>query len=306
MRYIYRKFGKWEVSKKKMVNGKTRVIYYGRYDTLSEAKSVRDKAEREGWIKQPKSEDPLINIRVKTGTCNYSVCKSINNRYKYYGTFSKLELAQFVRDKYEEYGWSKENLPKILSEFPMYYTNSLYFYRWIRYDGKSDYPWKLTVNSVIDGKQRFEVINSYSRVEDALWERDLYIEYGDDLNSWCEDTRPNPYDNMKLPYYMTYKTKVKLSKDLTKELKYYKDLILAHDVRNAEELSRLANRTAVGVRGHFRKYGVNFDKFKDIVMSGVDPLSVLSMEYNLILPPDKVYHQCFLSLDGWSGWESYL
>ena len=130
-KYIYRVNGAWLL--KKQVNGK--MVVFGTYDFLSEAKIVRRELAKYNWNKL-KLGKILDEQNITFSTCNtsnngnkfiqrlasgnYSVQKKFKTGKKtvhvYGGTYSSLEDARTIRDELIRCNWNDALLPKIKAE----------------------------------------------------------------------------------------------------------------------------------------------------------------------------------------------
>ena len=115
MRYIHRLEGKWAITKQ--VNGKK--YYFGSYDTLEEAKKIRDYFIKHKWNIDErfkfKKTKPYQHIMISEEG-NYRVVKRINNKLTHFGTFHTLEDAQKERDLLMKFDWDLERVCECADE----------------------------------------------------------------------------------------------------------------------------------------------------------------------------------------------
>lgn len=279
----------YQVIKSGVSNGERYTWYYGNFSSLREARECRDYWEKLGFPEPPKKKkDPMRNI-TKRWEHSYRISKSINGEKIRFGSYPLKEYAQYIRDKLEDCGWDKSQLQRIIDEYPKYYTESVLFFKSIMYDPNSPTgAWKIIFSGKKNSKGTYtpEYALTCSTLEDALWERDLLLEYGDDHQSYAEDTRPNPYKD-NIPYYwLTRRPRGKQEyNDFREELEEYKNLIL-EGVVNQEEMGRVLGVRSVTIRNHIKRWGADFKTFKNIVLSGEDPLEVLEPPTPKIIVPD--------------------
>lgn len=281
MKYIQRTpSGKYRIKKN---HGNNKIIHYGVYDTLEEAKLARDELIRKNWPLPIKKINPRRYIE-ETVPGSFLIRKFDEGKMVDYGTYYALEYAQYIRDNLEKCNWDKTQLPLIIKQYPKYYTDSLIFFKNIRYEKGSNYPWKISFMKWHDGKNFIKMYSGFSKLEDALWERDLLIEYGDDWQSYAEDTRPNPYKD-NIPYYWItqrphgFKTK-NIHEDLTKYAK-----AISEGYTTQTSLSKYFGVTSVTIRKHIKRLGVTFEDFKNVAITGEDPLTVFPLVEQIIKPP---------------------
>lgn len=274
-KYIQFRAGKYEI--RKTINGKPQ--YFGRYETLKEAQQIRNHYEKKGW-KQEKKENPTRNIYKHDN--QWRIEKSIKGHRHHYGSYPLLEYAQYLRDRLEECNYDEKELSRIKQEYPKYYTEAIRFYQMIRkIDSKT--PWQVMDTR----KQPIEIIAVCSKVEDALWERDLYLEYEDDIQSICEDTRPNPYYEMKLPYWQTRRPRggTRFPRSFKQEINNYIKLI-KKGTHRIGEAAKASNCNPITIRTQLRHYGATWTDLKYMVQNNVDPWTVLKDQRVKIIQPD--------------------
>lgn len=115
MKYISILKGKFQVSKQ--VNGKR--YYFGSYDTLEEAKKVREYFIKHNWDVNErfrfKKTKPFQHIIISEEG-NYRVVKRINYKLVHFGTFHTLEDAQRERDLLMQFDWDLERVCECADE----------------------------------------------------------------------------------------------------------------------------------------------------------------------------------------------
>lgn len=110
----------------KIIEGKTN--YYGIYNTLDEAVSVKQDLIEHDWnieyyrkhykkkvLGRPNKKNIPTYIR-KTSNNKYEICKSLNGKLKYFGRYNTISEAVKVRDKLISIDWNykyyRENIAK--------------------------------------------------------------------------------------------------------------------------------------------------------------------------------------------------
>lgn len=200
------------------------------------------------------------------------------------------EQAYYVRQELQKCNWDKDEVPRIMKDYPKWYTWLMEFYRYIIRNPQKDGSFILNFpKEFSDGK--IERI-LYSNLEDALFERDFLVDNNWDYEAlvYTINDEDNPYYDMDLPPYPERKIRnVSERKTYVDEINQMRDVIL-DGLRNQEEMAMLLGVTSVTIRGWFRKYNTNWREFMDLVLSGEDIWSVLEFEekyYQPDLSPSK-------------------
>ena len=197
------------------------------------------------------------------------------------------EQAYYVRMKLQECGWDKEKIADILDAYPEWYTWLLNFYKYIQ---KKDDKWALALTPKQYGSLDWIY---FKNLEDALWERDLYVQYGfnDELVVYYADDGLNPYYDMDLPPYPQRRIRrIHDRESHQEELDLLKDYILEHG--SSTKLSWFVQESdfnSVTIRNWLKNYNTTFNDFKELVLSGEDPWTVLELE-PLVYTPDLSRH----------------
>lgn len=221
--------------------------------------------------------------------------QSYHIRYKgeYYCACRTYEQAYYVRKELQECNWDKTQLPRIHEGYPRYYTWLLNFYRHIQ--PLNDYETSLSKWMVVlkdnDGEN---LMIYFSRLEDALWERDLLIEYDFDEEALCysADDNLNPYYDMELPPFPQRRIRHNIQRDKD----YYDTRIrrivelLGEGYTNQREIAGLLGVTDVTLRNWLGYYNTTWTDFKRVVESGEDPLTVFELEEVVLEPDLKRYY----------------
>lgn len=104
--HIFKNRNKYMIMKR--VNSKNE--YFGRFDTLEEAKIYRDFLEEHDWdVKYKKSAKPS-NIYYNKNQNIYVLRKTVNHERVHFGTYSSLEEAVHERDFYQSIDWDLDLL----------------------------------------------------------------------------------------------------------------------------------------------------------------------------------------------------
>lgn len=210
------------------------------------------------------------SYHVRYGTEHYLSCRT-------------YEYAYYARKCLQECNWNKSKIPEIIEGYPEWYTWLLNFYKYIQ---KRDGKWALALTPKQYGKLDLIYFNN---LEDALWERDLYVKYDfdDELVVYYADDKLNPYYNMDLPPYPQRKIRrVHDRESHREELDYMIDYILEYgDDAGITHFCEEYDFNAVSIRKWLKNYNVTFNEFKDIVLAGENPWDVLELK-PLIYTPD--------------------
>ena len=263
----------------KYINGERR--YYGCYDTINEAKLKKLELDRNGWI----APEQKLWRNIETITYNYGDAYVIHHKSKKLYRCYVPEYALWMRDCLEAVDWDTRYIPLFEQEYPKYYTYSCYFYFMIGTQDTGKYCVKEWNGK---GIEQMNVV--CTRVEDALWERDLYFEYGDDWQSFAEDTRPNPYYSMVLPYFPSRRPRGSM-----KRHKNYDNMINelincvyeypeAKSVYALEKLGVPLSRSYAAFTRMLRKHNTNYAKFKEHILRGDKPEEFMHRPMKLLKP----------------------
>lgn len=124
MKYISNFKGKFMITK--WVNGKK--YYFGRFDTLEEARSVRDYFIEHGWDITERFKfrkvKPFQHIMISEEG-NYRVVKRINGKLTHFGTFHNLKDAQLERDLLMKFDWDLDKICECADEGESWITKSM-------------------------------------------------------------------------------------------------------------------------------------------------------------------------------------
>ena len=241
---------------------------------------------------------------VKKGETSYHLFRGGigKGRHGYICACATYEEAYYIRQELQKNNWNLSKLEEIRENYPKYYTKLLYFYQYISKNkdiqGKYllTFPKQYTIDCTIDH------IN-YSKIEDALYERDFLKENNWDYDLLVEtlDDTKNPYYNMTLPPYPS--RKIRNISDVNyheKELSEVIELIKS-GIENQRKICETLDITDVTLRNWLHKWNTNWSIFKTIVINGENPLEVLEKQEHIYQPD--------LSRalpNNWNNWVSYL
>lgn len=189
------------------------------------------------------------------------------------------EQAYYVREELNKCGWDKDEVPRILNDYPKWYTWLMEFYRYImRNPQKEDsfilnFPREFTEDNKLD-----RII--YSSLEDALFERDFLVANNWDYEAlvYSINDEENPYYNMDLPPYPERKIRnVSERKRYVTELNQIRDALL-EGITNQEVIAGLLGTSPVNIRNWLYRYNITWKDFVNLVLSGEDIWSVLEFE----------------------------
>ena len=289
--------------------------YYGCTRTLEEALYYRDLVIRQGIRKEVKELDLKTNNPYLKEGLKYNIPERLQPVFeeKRYGKGSiirkgpasfhvhhgkkpshicsckTIEMAEYVQKKMIECNWDKKQLPRILDEYPKYYTELLYFYQYILKqtdkEGNHTGKWLVSIpKEYSDGKLERII---YSNLEDALYERDFLKEHNWDYNLLVEtiNDKENPYYNMDLPTYPTRKIRNIRDRDYhEKELTRIIELL--REGYNQTSICEMLDINHGNIRNWLKKYyNSNWTDFVDLVDDGENPLEVLE-KVEVVYQPD--------------------
>ena len=286
--------------------------YMGSCATIEEALYFRDKCVMGNWnIKKPYELDLITDnpylkngllyplpprlklpekkpkflgcINQKDGHQFYTVTKG----KEYFGGYRTYEMAYYVRKRLNECDWDKTQLDKIVEDYPVWYTELMYFYQYIFRKGKG---WCINITPKNSESGKLEHLY-FRRIEDALWERDLLVKYdwNEELVVECADDTKNPYYDMELPPYPQRKIKnIQERVDRTEMFNRMQMMILCGATQ--EDIAEELGMTSMTLRNILkREFGISFIDFRRIVESGEDPNEVLTQKKK-IYTPDLTRH----------------
>lgn len=291
--------------------------YLGYCDTVEEALFYRDLAESNDWIiGKPKEYDLITDnpylkngldfpvpdrlIPKKSPETNYGkghITKkgpqSFHVKYNrtYFCACRTYEQAYYVRQELQKCDFDKSQLNRILEEYPKWYTWLLGFYRYIIPNAEKDDGWLVVITPKNNPNGKLEHIR-FNNIEDALWERDLYLKYDFDEEAivYGADDRLNPYYDMELPHYPERKVRRNLVKRFDDELRQIRDCILDGCNTLEEVINVCGISNQVTVRNWLKKYNTTWPDFKELCLSGEDPLSVLEFQGHIFAPDLSVHY----------------
>lgn len=212
---------------------------------------------------------------------------SVGNRYVC--TCRTYEQAYYVKQELNKCDWDLDKLDEIYDNYPEWYTWLMNLYKYI-VPVDDHYNLLITEKNSRSGKP--EKIY-FSKLEDALWERDLYVKYGfdDDLVVYLADDSKNPYYDMTLPPYPQRKIRrIKDREPRTDLFNRLFEIIQDFPDIGKQELCDLAGLTLPGLKIILKnEYDVNIDDFLYICLSGENPNEVLEQK-PLVYNPDLSVH----------------
>lgn len=289
--------------------------YFGVCDTIEEALWFRDKCLESDWnVPKPQELDlitgnpylengldyplpkrlrlpgkvtrrPVGTIVKGKGDQSYAVMKNKD----YFGCYRTFEMAYYVLSKLRECDFDKGQLDQIIEDYPVWYTELMYFYQYIFKKGKG---WCINITPKNSESGKLEHLY-FRRIEDALWERDLLVKYdwNEELLIECADDTKNPYYDMTLPPYPQRKIKnIQERVDRTGMFNRMTSLLLVG--ANQEEISDELGMTSVTLRNILkREFSISFIDFRRIVESGEDPNEVLTQKKKIYQPDLKRYYR---------------
>ena len=295
--------------------------YMGTVKTLEEALLFRDLAEEGGWfIGKPEEYDLITDNPYIVDGLKYPVPERLTpkedngssygkgsiqrkseqsyhlyHKDKYIMSCRTYEYAYYMRIELNKVDWDLSYLQDIIDGYPKWYTWLLNFYQYISPHGTySDGSpmWCFTITPKWSNEDKLE--NIYFRnLEDALWERDLYVKYGFNTEDvvYCADDKLNPYYDMDLPPYPERSIK-NVSDNKPRFDKLIKDLcgVICEGYTTQSEVSEVLSVTNVTIRNLMSRYNTCWEDFKVLCLSGEDPLTVLEYQYPIYTPDLSIHY----------------
>lgn len=294
--------------------------YMGSVKTLEEALFFRDLAEEGGWfIGKPEEYDLITNNPYIIDGLKYpvpdrlkpepdgrvdnvkgSIRKKGKQSYhlyhgeKYVMSCRTYEYAYYMRIELNKVDWDLSYLQDIIDGYPKWYTWLLNFYKYIspRKHDDSSMLWCFSITPKWSNDDKLENIY-FHNLEDALWERDLYVKYGFSTEDvvYCADDRLNPYYDMDLPPYPE-RTIKNVSDNKPRFDKLIKDLcgVICDGYTTQSEVSEVLSVTGVTIRKLMGRYGTCWEDFKVLCLAGEDPLDVLEYQYPVYTPDLSIHY----------------
>lgn len=215
-------------------------------------------------------------------------CYSVSYSGKSYCTCRTYEQAHYVRNALVEANWNIEEVPRILDEYPIWYTKLLQFYIYISRTGDDNKrKWLLTIPKDKSDDGKIQHIY-YSRLEDALYERDFLVKYDWDYDLLVTniDDNLNPYYDMELPPYPERKIRnISPRTNHDEDFKKLMILIKENPYITVKELAGSINITGTTLRNWFHQYNTTPTEFRSLVLEGKNPFDYIKQE-ELIYQPD--------------------
>lgn len=211
-------------------------------------------------------------------------CYSIYFGRKYICNCRTYEHAYFVRRELVKCDWDISELDRIFEEYPVFYTELLHFYIYLSFNNGK---WLLTIPSDKSDDGKMQHIY-YSKLEDALFERDFLVEHDwdYDLLVECIDDRLNPYYNMELPPYPERKIRnISPRKSHDDDFLFLRSMIRDDSFCTVDELSEVLGITSATLRLWFKQYGTDSTEFREVCIRGDNPLDFFKQE-DLVYAPD--------------------
>lgn len=193
--------GHYTVQKK--VNGK--IVYFGTYKSLRDAKFARDYFEENNWDAHKKKnlqEELPSNKRREFGkyihqdrnTGKYLLQKHINRKLIYFGSYSNLEDTIKAREYFESTGWNPDERLKY-NQARKYSSENQFISK-----TQAGYIIKKSIN----GKPYS--FGSYSNLEDAKKAKAYFIEHDWDFEERLKFTKPRKKpkeEDLNKPYFQS-------------------------------------------------------------------------------------------------------
>ena len=210
----------------------------------------------------------------------------------YYCACPTYEYAWYIREKLNECDWDKSKLPEIKKGYPEWYTWLMNFYKYImpaEHTSNHKEGWIFNLTPKQNGK--LEQLR-FNRLEDALWERDLYVKYNFDVELvvYYADDQLNPYYDMRIPPYPQRKIRrIHERESRQEELTELAELIKDNPWATLQEFCQSTRYNEASIRNWLRYYDTNIKEFRRLVLSGEDIWSVLELKPIIYNPDLTVY-----------------
>ena len=204
----------------------------------------------------------------------------------YYCSCRTYEQAFYVREELNKCDWDKKELPRILDEYPIYYTDLLEFYRYITINNSSNYKWCISIPSRFSDNGVTQQIRC-SNIEDALFERDFLLanDWDYELLVYCINDLENPYYDIELPPYPERTIRnVSFQKTHEEEFEIINKLLDVDMDIPQYQICRVLGVSDMTVRNWLKSYGTNWEDYKKLYASGTRPLSVLKLKRHIYKP----------------------
>lgn len=208
-----------------------------------------------------------------------------------------IEMAEYVKEEMNKVDWNKDELQRILDDYPRYYTKLLFFYQYLSRHrvhnqstkGNTVYRgWEITIpKEFLENNKSLEKIGVYNNIEDALYERDFLMEHNWDYDLLVEtiDDTKNPYYDMDLPTYPTRKIRNISRKNYhEEELSQLAELLSEYPDCTQRELADMMGTNDINIRNWLKAWNTTYTEFKQLVFDGINPLEVLEKVEQIIQP----------------------
>ena len=221
-----------------------------------------------------------------------SINKNGNEVYKlthgstYYCSCRTYEQAYYVREELNKCNWDKNELQRILDEYPVYYTDLLEFYRYVTVYNASSMKWCVSIPSNKSDNGVTQQIRC-SRIEDALFERDFLVEHDWDyeLLVYVINDFDNPYYDVELPPYPQRKIKnISIQKSHREELLLVNKLLLENKEITQSKICEHIGISDMTLRNWLKDYGTTWKEYKKMVFNGMNPLDHLKLKRHIYTP----------------------
>ena len=226
-------------------------------------------------------------IRVKGPQSYHLYHRTKDNGTGYVCACRTYEQAYHVRQEMNKVDWDLSKLDEILDAYPVWYTWLMNFWKYINPDSHSRDKWNFVITPSINPSGKLEKIICRN-VEDALFERDMFLKYDGDeeLMTECGDYRNNPYYDMELPPYPQRKIRrIKDREDRTGLFNDLYDALQDYPDISQEGLCEMVGTGVVSLRGILRKeFDTELPDFIRLCLSGEHPNDVLEQKPLIYTP----------------------
>ena len=242
-------------------------------------------------LKVPLPDRLILDTSVSKRGRGKIVKKSVSSYSVYLGrkhvcSCRTYEQAFYLKQEMNKIDWNLDELQRILDDYPIYYTWLLRFYMYVTWDSRQK-NWLVSIPKDKSDDGKLQHIR-FSKIEDALYERDFLVEHDWDYDLLVEliNDFENPYYDMELPPYPERKIRnISPRKSHDKEFLQLAEILREEPNITVEDWASRIGTTGQTLRNWFREYETTTPEFKKVVLEGKNPCDVFKQK-ELIYTPD--------------------